>query len=80
MDETLHEIEKGSALIRFSIRQYAGIEYVDIRQFFEDDEGSWKPTKKGVTISLERLDDFAEGVRKLQEAADERHQSDDRGA
>lgn len=36
--------------VRLCIRFYSGHPFVDIRQYFQSDEGGWLPTKRGVTI------------------------------
>ncbi|MBW1963414.1 MAG: transcriptional coactivator p15/PC4 family protein [Deltaproteobacteria bacterium] len=70
MSEHLYEIEKnGSELIRFSIREFKGHCFADIRLHFEDSEGTWRPTKKGITVPIKLLPNLVEGVKKLQEAA-----------
>jgi hypothetical protein len=37
--------------IRVAVREYKGREFVDVRVYFENDDGQWLPTKKGITIS-----------------------------
>jgi hypothetical protein len=44
---------------------------MDIRIFFKNDEGEWLPTKKGVTVSVHKLNDFLEAFKKEQPAAAE---------
>jgi len=69
-DKPIHEIEKSpTEVILFALLEYHGHRFADIRIFFEDDEGAWKPTRKGIAVPLKHLADFAEGVRKLREAA-----------
>jgi hypothetical protein len=52
----LGEIQKNSTeRIRVSRRSYEGHEFIDIRIFFEDDTGEWKPTKKGITIAPDKV-------------------------
>jgi len=36
--------------------------YLDIRQWFHDDEGQWHPTKKGVLVHEENLEALANAV------------------
>jgi hypothetical protein len=59
------EIEKGKDKIIISVKEFKGRQYVDVRTFFANDEGEWIPTKKGVTLSPETVDD---AIRYLQEA------------
>lgn len=55
--------------IRVNLSEYKGYRFVDIRIYFADDSGEWKPTKKGVTITKDGLDTLIkllnEGKKKL---------------
>lgn len=42
----------------FSLSQFRKREYLDIRTWFQDQSGEWKPTKKGVHLNLEQFEDF----------------------
>ena len=46
------EIDK----IVISLKEYKGHKYVDVRTFFQGEDGNWIPTKKGVTISPKFID------------------------
>jgi hypothetical protein len=66
MAEVVGEMEKGwNEKILFSVSEFKGKKYADIRIYYEDDEGEWKPTKKGVTVSLENFAEFKERVEEL---------------
>ncbi len=68
MSEPVAEMEKGpTEKIFFSLSEYKGKHYADIRIYFENDEGEWKPTKKGITISLDRFAEFKEHMGTLEE-------------
>lgn len=54
-------------VIRVSAEEFKGRSYVDVRIYFEDSEGEWKPTKKGVTISPDKLEQVIELLREAQE-------------
>ncbi|MBF0564034.1 MAG: transcriptional coactivator p15/PC4 family protein [Nitrospirae bacterium] len=45
-------------------KEYKGFPFIDVRIYFKADDGSWKPTKKGITVSPERLSDL---IKLLQE-------------
>ncbi|MGD0231653.1 MAG: transcriptional coactivator p15/PC4 family protein [Syntrophorhabdales bacterium] len=63
------EIERGETeVLRISTEEYKGRKYVDLRIYFENNDGEWKPTKKGVTVQPERLEDFMELIRKAKDA------------
>ncbi len=67
MSEPVAEMEKGpNEKIFFSLSEYTGKKYADIRIYFEDDEGEWTPTKKGITLSLDRVAEFKDNVEALE--------------
>ncbi len=51
--------------IRIGLNEYEGKEYIDIRQHYQNEEGEWRPTKKGVTLPTERLVDLKEAIEAL---------------
>ena len=55
-------------VLRVSAEEYKGRKYVDVRLYFATDEGEWKPTKKGVTIQPEKVEEFIELIRKAGKA------------
>ena len=61
------EIEKGEGIIRVALQEYRGHEYIDIRQYYKDNSGDFKPTKKGITFNPEILDEIIEGLEALKE-------------
>ncbi|MBN1435054.1 transcriptional coactivator p15/PC4 family protein [Candidatus Fermentibacterales bacterium] len=64
MQKTLAEFEKGEDLVRVSLTEFHGRQYVDIRLFYMAEDGEWKPTKKGVTLSPELMRDVHEAIGK----------------
>jgi hypothetical protein len=67
MTEVVGEMEKGwNEKILFSVSEFKGKKYADIRIYYEDDEGEWKPTKKGLTVNLDSFQDFRERVEELE--------------
>lgn len=56
---------------RFSITNFKGREYADIRIFYEKD-GDYYPSKKGITVSLDTWVEFRDAILRLEEALDER--------
>jgi hypothetical protein len=55
-------------VLRVSAEEYKGRRYVDVRVYFANDEGEWKPTKKGVTIQPEKIEEFVDLVKKAGKA------------
>jgi len=52
-------------LIRVEKRTFKEREFVDVRQYFKDDNGEFKPSQKGITIPPERLTELIEALGKL---------------
>ena len=52
------EIQKGTDKIMVTVKEFKGKTYVDIRTYFENDQGEMVPTKKGVSLTPENLDDI----------------------
>jgi len=53
------EIERNELeTVRVSINNYKGREYLDIRIFFKDDKDEWRPTKKGITLNPESIEEL----------------------
>jgi len=64
--EITGEMEKGwNEKIVFGVSEFKGKNYANIRIYYEDDEGEWKPTKKGISINLEDFIEFKERVEEL---------------
>jgi hypothetical protein len=60
------EIQKtGTDKIIVTVKEFKGKTYVDVRTFFENDQGEMIPTKKGISLTPENLDDL---IRLLNEA------------
>lgn len=51
------EIDKGKDRIIFTVKEFKGKNYIDVRTYFANDEGEWIPTKKGVSLTPDNLDD-----------------------
>jgi hypothetical protein len=51
----------------FSIREYEGHRFVDIRLHFQADDGqTWPPTKKGVTVAPSVWPDFKAALAQIE--------------
>ena len=55
-------------VLRVSTAEFKGRKYVDVRVYFESDQGEWKPTKKGVTIQPDKVEEFIELIKKASKA------------
>ncbi len=54
-------------VVRVSAEEFKGRKYIDIRIYFKDSEGEWRPTKKGVTVQPDKVDELLGLLRKAQE-------------
>jgi hypothetical protein len=64
----VYEFEKnGREIIRIGLNEYQGHEYVDLRIYYEK-EGSYLPSKKGVTMAKDLYPALLEGVIELGKA------------
>ena len=46
------EIKKNKTnYVQIELREYEGHPYVDVREFYDDEDGRRLPTKKGITFS-----------------------------
>jgi hypothetical protein len=52
------EIPKGNDKIIVALKEFKGKEYIDIRTHFENNDGDWIPTKKGITLTPDSLDEM----------------------
>ena len=64
----LGEIERNpTERLRISLENFKGRDYVDLRIYYQDDAGEWRPTKKGVTLSPEKVDEAMEILQKVKD-------------
>ena len=66
MDELIAQFEKNATeVVRVSLTEYRGRKLVDVRVHYTDDEGQYRPTKKGVSLSLDVYPDFKRALAAL---------------
>jgi hypothetical protein len=53
--------------VRVSLTSYRGHDLVDIRVFFQDEQGEWRPTKRGVSLSVDSFAELREAIAKAEE-------------
>jgi len=63
-DEILvRAIDKGLGnRIHVRLSRFRERDYLDIRNFYETDDGEWKPTRKGIAIPVEFYDELIEAL------------------
>ena len=48
--------------VRLSVGNFHGRKIISVRVFYKDDDGTWKPGKQGLAITVERYKDFAGAI------------------
>jgi hypothetical protein len=59
-------------IIRVSKREFKGHEFLDLRIYYEGDDGQYKPTKKGITLNPKLVDELIEALNKEKDSEPER--------
>lgn len=63
MAEVIKDIQKDNGdTIRVELSEYEGHKFLQIRIWFTNDDGELKPTKKGVSIPLNKIKDISEAL------------------
>ncbi|MCZ6875177.1 MAG: transcriptional coactivator p15/PC4 family protein [bacterium] len=53
MDDVIAQFEKNATeVVRVSLTEFRGHKLIDLRVYYSDDEGQFKPTKKGYLFRL----------------------------
>lgn len=64
----LAEIEKNPMeKIMITISEFKKKKYVDLRVYFMNDEMEWRPTKKGITIAPDLIDQVIDALKRAKE-------------
>lgn len=59
------EVEKNSQeVIRVTIQNYQGTDLIDLRTYWENDEGNLIPTKKGISLTYYVMEDVIKLLQK----------------
>lgn len=73
MDELIAQFEKNATeVVRVSLTEYRGRKLVDMRVYYADDEGQYRPTKKGVSLSVDVYPDLKRALLELEKVLLER--------
>ena len=63
-DEVLvRAIDKGlGSRIHIRLSRFKDRDYLDIRNFYETEDGEWKPTRKGIAVPVDLYDDLMKAL------------------
>lgn len=56
------------AELRVTTSVFRGSRYVSLRNYWRNPEGEWCPTRKGVTVNIELLDEIIEALTQVRDA------------
>ena len=66
MDELIAQFEKNATeVVRVSITEFRGRKLIDLRVYYTDDEGEYRPTRKGISISVDGYPEFRNAIARL---------------
>jgi hypothetical protein len=73
-DEVLvRAIDKGlGGRIHVRLSRFRDRDYLDIRNFYQTDDGEWKPTRKGIAVPVELYDELMAALTEAKPRIDER--------
>jgi hypothetical protein len=73
MDEVIAQFEKNATeVVRVSLAEYRGHKLIDLRVYYSDGEGQYRPTKKGVSLAVGLYGDFKKALHSLEKVLLER--------
>ncbi len=52
--------------VRIAVNEFKEKLFLDIRQYYQAEDGDWRPTKKGVSLPADKLDELKMALEKLQ--------------
>ncbi len=62
MEKHIADFEKGEDVVRVSLSEFKGRQYVNVRIYYMNEEGEWRPTRKGITLSPDMMRDVHKAV------------------
>jgi hypothetical protein len=69
----VHVIDKGLAgRIHIRLSKFRDRDYLDIRNFYEGEDGQWLPTRKGIAVPVELYGDLMTALGTAKELIDKR--------
>jgi len=65
MEQLIDEFDKNAReQVRVSLTEYQGHDLVDLRVYYQDDKGQFRPTRKGLCLSFDTLPRLKTAVEK----------------
>lgn len=60
--------------VRAGIKEFKGRRYIDLRIYYMDDQGEWKPTRKGISLATDFMPELKAAVERLEKELEENEQ------
>jgi len=72
-EELIKVIDKGAGgRIHIRLSRFRDRDYLDIRNFYETEDGEWKPTRKGIAIPVDLYDELLDALAAAKPKIEER--------
>jgi len=52
--------------VRAGIKEFKGRRYIDLRIYYMDDQGEWKPTRKGISLATDFMPELKNAVASIE--------------
>ena len=52
--------------VRAGIKEFKGRRYIDLRIYYMDDQGEWKPTRKGISLATDFMAELKQAVEAIE--------------
>jgi len=76
-EQVVKVIDKGlGGRIYVRLSRFRERDYLDIRNFYETDDGEWKPTRKGIAIPAELFDELIAALKQAEPLIAQRSKSE----
>jgi len=72
-EELIKVIDKGpGGRIHVRLSRFRDRDYLDIRNFYETEDGEWKPTRKGIAVPVDLYDELLDALAAAKPRIEER--------
>ena len=75
-EKIIHQFKKNAnetVMVKFS--EFKGKKLIDIRVFYLSEDGSWKPTAKGICLRRELISELKEAINKAEACVEDGNQA-----
>jgi len=76
MEKQIAQVEKGEDIVRVALTEFRKRQYIEIRTYYMADDGEWRPTKKGITLSPDLMREVHSALSSAFEELDKQVQED----